>query len=61
MRSQLVTGTIDCPTCHQTAVLTVQEFWAFGVGITRRSVNFYECPSGCKPPPAQLLRAPRTG
>jgi hypothetical protein len=55
MASRLVTTPVDCPICGRPAVLTVDEFWSFGVGVTRRVVNFYECPSGCKPDPSLLL------
>ncbi len=55
MTSRLVTTTVQCPTCGQQAVLTVDQFWAFGVGVTRRVVNFYKCPTGCTPAPEVLL------
>jgi hypothetical protein len=55
MTVRLVTTQVECPICGQPAVLTVDEFWAFGVGVTRRVVKFYECPTGCKPDPSLLL------
>jgi hypothetical protein len=55
MPSQLVTTPVQCPICGQPAVLTVDEFWARGVGITKRVVKAFECPSGCKPEPSLLL------
>lgn len=56
MTSRLVTSTVPCPTCGHLAVLTVDEFWAFGVGITRRVVQHYKCPTGCTPDPQVLLQ-----
>ena len=50
-----MTTSVDCPICGQPAVLTVDEFWAFGVGVTRRVVKSYTCPTGCKPDPSLLL------
>lgn len=55
MTSRLVTNTVTCPTCGTMAVLTVDEFWSFGVGVTRRVVQRYKCPSGCTPDPKVLL------
>lgn len=55
MASNLVTTSVECPVCGQPAVLTVDEFWRFGVGITSRVVNYYKCPTGCRPDPKLLL------
>lgn len=55
MASNLVTRTVDCPVCGQPAVLTTDEFWRFGVGVTNRAVNHFTCPTGCHPDPKLLL------
>jgi hypothetical protein len=55
MAMQAVTTSVECPICGRPAVLTVDEFYAFGVGVTRRVVKAFECPTGCKPDPSRLL------
>jgi len=55
MTNRLVTTPVECPICGQPAVLIVDEFFAFGVGLTKRVVQSFECPTGCKPDPCLLL------
>jgi hypothetical protein len=55
MTSRMVTTPVRCPVCGQPAVLTIDEFWARGVGVTKRVVSDFECPTGCKPDPSLLL------